>query len=49
MSRYLERDTPEGEEEKEGEEEENIQGQREEQPEEQQVDPCGSRTAPSGL
>ena len=38
-----ERDTPEGE------EEENIQGQREEQSEEQQVDPCGSRTAPSGL
>ena len=38
-----ERDTPEGE------EEENIQGQRGEQPEEQQVDPCGSSTAPSGL
>lgn len=38
-----ERDTPEGE------EEENIQGQREEQPEEQQVDSCGSSTAPSGL
>ena len=36
-----ERDTPEGE------EEENIQ--REEQPEEQQVDPCGSPTAPLGL
>ena len=38
-----ERDTPEGEDEK------NIQGQRDEQPEEQQVDPCGSSTAPSGL
>ena len=36
-----ERDTPEGE------EEENIQ--REEQPEEQQVDPCGSPTALLGL
>ncbi len=33
----------------EGEEEENIQGQREEQPEGQKVDPCGSSTAPSGL
>ena len=33
----------------EGEEEEIIQGQREEQPEEQQVDPCGSSNAPLGL
>ena len=34
-----ERDIPEGE------EEENVKGQREEQ----QADPCGSRTASSGL
>ena len=40
----------EGEEhEEEGEEHGNIQGQREKQPEGQQVDPCGSSTAPSGL
>ncbi len=39
-----EREIPEGE-----EHEENIQGQREEQPEGQKVDPCGSSTAPSGL
>ena len=46
----------EGEEEEEGEEgeegedeEENIQGQREEQPDRQQVDPCGSSNAPLGL
>jgi len=35
--------------EEEGEKEENIQGHREEQPERQKVDPCGSSTAPSGL
>ena len=35
--------------EEEGEEEENIQRQREKQPEVQQVVPCGSSTAPSGL
>ena len=43
------RDIPEGEKEEEGEEGENIQGQREEQPEEQQVDPCGSCAASLGL
>ena len=43
------RDIPQGEEEEEGEEEENIQGQREEQPEGQQVDPCRSSAAPLGL
>ena len=39
---YTERNIPE---EEEGEEEENVKGQREEQ----QVDPCGSSTAPLGL
>ena len=33
----------------EGEEEEDIWGQREEQLEGQQVDPCGSSNAPLGL
>ncbi|XP_032369769.1 bromo and FHA domain-containing protein DDB_G0267958 [Etheostoma spectabile] len=43
-----EEDEEEGEEdEEEGEKEENIQGQRKEQPEGQQVDPCGLSTAPS--
>ena len=45
----MQEDKEAGEEKEEGEEKENIQGQREEQPEGQQVDPCGSSTAPLGL